>query len=261
MKKYLFFMLCFCVYCFTGCANASVADTEDSIESIRFLLKTNHTATQSVDKINTEDIASVEFQCPDGDFCLSATQTSKFLSLLKEVRYGKEIESEVLYGDRFNYVLYMRDGSSRYYDVIQWDEGGICSIAHTWYEAEPEHILMEIVEMETQLAEEFHKKFREERYYDLKGNGKRAIWYPKFRDEALTSCNDEIYEYVKQQMDKLDITRKMNVHLSYQISELDSGNVLIHFHGSVRYCNTWEFEEISFMLLCDTKEKRVIPYM
>ena len=158
------------------------------------------------------------------------------------------------------YTLYMQDGSKLYYDVIQWDEEGKCDIGHTRYEAEPESVLLEIDEMKYRLSHEFEEKFSVERYNGLKGNGERSIYYTKFRDRALASCNDEIYGYIKQEMDKLDVTKKMNVHLTNAVTELDNGKVLMHFHGSVRYRSTWEFEEISFTLLCDTKEKRVIPY-
>lgn len=102
-----------------------------------------------------------------------------------------------------------------------------------------------------------------ELYYDvIQWGGKCVIgdtWYEVELESVLLEI-DEIYGYIKQEMDKFDITKKMNVHLTNAVTELDNGKVLMHFHGTVRYRSTWEFEEISFTLLCDTKEKRVIPY-
>lgn len=261
MKKYLFFLLCLCFCSIAGCGSA-VSDNHQqiSVENTPIPLNMYSEESQPVDRLKVEDIASVEIRFGNGKFYLSADQMERFLSLMKKIRYGKKVESEDLIGDRGNYILHMQDGTKLFYNVIQWYEGGKSDIGYTWYEAEPESVLMKINEMEYQLAEEFEKKFSVERYNGLKGNGERSIYYTKFRDRALASCNDEICEYIKQEMGGFDITKKMNVHLSNAVTELDGGKVLMHFYGTVRYRSTWEFEEISFTLLCDTKEKRVIPY-
>ena len=259
MKKYLFFLLCLCFCSIVGCGRISVDDEKISVENTPISLKVNSKEAQYVDKLNIKDISSVEIHYENGKFYLSAGQMEKLLSLMGRIRYGEELQSEYLIGGMGYYTLYMQDGTNVYYDVIQWGEGGKCTVDGTWYEAEPESVLLEIDEMKYQLAEAFEKKFSVERYNDLKGNGERSIYYTKFRDRALATCNDEICGYIKQEMDKFDITKKMNVHLSNAVTELGDGKVLIHFHGSVRYRCTWEFEEISFTLLCDTKEKTVIP--
>ncbi len=259
-KRYLHFLLCFCLCSLVGCGRVPIDNSEISVENTPIPSDINPKEPQSVEKLDIKDIASVEIQYGIGAFYLSAAQMETFLSLMQNVRYGKQTESEYLIGGKGNYILHMRDGTKLYYNVIQWDEEGKCDVGSTWYEAEPESVLLEIDEMKYQLGDKFEEKFTMERYCDLKGNGERSIYYSKFRDRALSSCNDAVYGYIKQEMDKLDITKKMNVHLTNAVTELDNGNVLMHFHGTVRYRSTWEFEEISFTLLCDTKEKRVIPY-
>lgn len=259
-KKYLFFLLCLCFCSIAGCGSGVLDNQQISVKDTPIPLNTNPGKSQPVKKLKPEEIASVEICCGNGRLYLSAAQMETFLSLIENVKYGKEIESMTLYGDSSCYILHMQDGTKLFYDVIQWDGGGKCNIGHTWYEAEPESVLLEINEMEQRLAGEFEEKFSMERYNGLKGNGERSIYYTKFRDRSLASCNDEICEYIKQETGGLDITKKMDVHLSNAVTELDDGNVLMHFYGTVRYRSTWEFEEISFTLLCDTKEKRVIPY-
>lgn len=260
MKKYLFFLLCLCFCSIAGCDSAVSDNQQVSVENAPIPFHLNLKEPQSVEKLKIEDIVSVKVYCGNVKLYLSAAQMETFLALIENIKYCNAIESTTLYGDSGCYILQMRDGSELYYDVIQWGEGGKCDVGGIWYEAEPESVLMKIDEMEYQLAEEFEKKFSVERYNGLKGNGERSIYYTKFRDRALASCNDEICEYIKQEMGGLDITKKMNVHLSNAVTELDGGKVLMHFYGTVRYRSTWEFEEISFTLLCDTKEKRVIPY-
>ena len=259
-KKYFFFLLCFCICSIVGCGRVPMDNREISAENTSVPFDITSKESRAVEKLNIEDVASVEIHYGNGKFYLSAAQMEKLLSLMGRIRYGRELESEYLIGGMGYYTLYMQDGNKLYYDVIQWDGEGKCDVGDTRYEAEPESVLLEIDEMKYQLAEEFEGKFAVERYNGLKGNGERSIYYTKFCDRALASCNDEIYGYIKQEMDKLDVTKKMNVHLSNAVTELDNGKVLMHFHGTVRYRSTWEFEEISFTLLCDTKEKRVIPY-